>query len=679
MLAQAAAAGWWDLPAPTFSREAGFVEAGATITLSGEAEVWLTVDGTDPRAPGGAPSPAAVAASTLTLPSSTLVSARLRSGEAWGPLATRFFEVDAAPALVLNEWNSVDEDERLKNGDAALGDSPGNGGDWLEFVVVEDHLDLRGWTLTLTDRGGAAGTLTFTDAAVLADLRSGTLLTVAADLPEDTAYDPAAGDWRLHLQAGPGGSGETISASPFRVSHREWQLVARDAAGTLRFGPVGEGVSPAEGLGRDEVAALHESPGPHTRRTGPYDADEHSTFAAANTWGEQRQRLTDLRAAVPPAAGAGAVLLLLGLALGLRRRAPLLLVLACEPDPGRPGGKGPADSALPLDSASGDTADTATPLTGPEVCDGWDNDGDGLVDDADPDLADPLPFWADADGDGYGDGSTLVTACTLGPGAALRAGDCDDGDADAHPGAPEPCDGIDHNCDGLASDEPGASASCALSSCLEALSLGLSTGPTWLSLPSGAAAQVWCDQDLDGGGWTLGFLRNSAASGSQGDFGAADEGLAALAQSPEAASLSGGAARGWLDLNAFDWSELRVTAYASGAPSYRSEAIPRSSLRLSFGEPGYLLYGGDSPYYWCGGPDSYASGGEGAVNNPAGAPLDCKGHTGLGGGWDFSQSPSPNLGLTLCGSDGANFLASTWGGGWISYGTPGGAEALWVR
>ncbi len=122
-----------------------------------------------------------------------------------------------------------------------------------------------------------------------------------------------------------------------------------------------------------------------------------------------------------------------------------------------------------------------------------------------------------------------------------------------------------------------------------------------------------------------------------------------------------------------------MTAYASGAPSYRSEAIPRSTLRLSFGEPGYLLYGGDSPYYWCGGPDSYASGGEGAVNNPAGAPLDCKGHTGLGGGWDFSQSPSPNLGLTLCGSDGANFLASTWGGGWISYGTPGGAEALWVR
>ena len=56
-----------------------------------------------------------------------------------------------------------------------------------------------------------------------------------------------------------------------------------------------------------------------------------------------------------------------------------------------------------------------------------------------------------------------------------------------------------------------------------------------------------------------------------------------------------------------------------------------------------------------------------------------KGHTNLGSGWDFSDSHSANAGLTLCGSDGSNFLAATWGGTWISYGTAGGAQAIWVR
>ena len=678
LFGQAAAAGWWTLPAPTFSLPAGLVAEGADldVTADADAEVWLTLDGADPRAPGGDPAPQAAVAGSVLLPYTTTVSARLRDGDDWGPIESRLYEVDAAPALVLNEWNAVDAGESLKNGDPALGAPPGNGGDWLEFVVIADHLDLRGWTLTLTDRAGPAGTLTFTEAPVLADLRAGTLLTVAADLPEDTAYDPAAGDWRLHLRAGPRGPGDTISATPFRVTHRDWQLTARDAAGRLRYGPVGEGIGALQGLGKDEVAALHEDPGPYTRRTGPYDADADSTFAAPNTWGEQTQRLGPLREAALPAAGAGAALLLFGLALGLRRRAPLLLVFACAPNPSRPREKADPDTDTALDSAA--PPDTAAHLA-PEVCDGVDNDDDGLIDDEDPDLADPLPFWADRDGDGYGDEATLVTACAAGPGAVVLGGDCDDTDPTAHPGATEPCDGIDHDCDGAASDTPGASPACAVDSCLAARDLGLSTGPTYLALPSGAVSSVYCDQDTDGGGWTLGFLRNSAATGSQGDFGAADEGLTALAVDPALASAAATAARGWLDLNAFAWSELRVAAYAAGALSYRSELILRTQLRLAFGEPGYLLYGGDSPYVWCGGPASYTDAGEGAVNNPAGATLDCKGHSGLGSGWDFSESELGNTGLTLCGSDGANILASSWAGGWVAYGTPGGAQALWVR
>jgi hypothetical protein len=69
----------------------------------------------------------------------------------------------------------------------------------------------------------------------------------------------------------------------------------------------------------------------------------------------------------------------------------------------------------------------------------------------------------------------------------------------------------------------------------------------------------------------------------------------------------------------------------------------------------------------------------GAVNNPAGATPDCKGHGSLGSGWDFAEAGGANTGLTLCGGDGSYWLAATWGGTWLWYGAAGGAQALWVR
>ena len=53
----------------------------------------------------------------------------------------------------------------------------------------------------------------------------------------------------------------------------------------------------------------------------------------------------------------------------------------------------------------------------------------------------------DADGDGYGDTDSEVTACSQPTGYASADGDCDDTDPSIHPGAPDPCyDGIDSNC-----------------------------------------------------------------------------------------------------------------------------------------------------------------------------------------------------------------------------------------
>ncbi|MBK9365535.1 MAG: FG-GAP repeat protein [Deltaproteobacteria bacterium] len=64
-------------------------------------------------------------------------------------------------------------------------------------------------------------------------------------------------------------------------------------------------------------------------------------------------------------------------------------------------------------------------------------------------------WYADLDGDGWGDATTYTQAC-LAPGDAYieRAGDCDDADAQRHPNRTEACDGLDNDCDGLIDNNP---------------------------------------------------------------------------------------------------------------------------------------------------------------------------------------------------------------------------------
>jgi putative metal-binding protein len=59
-------------------------------------------------------------------------------------------------------------------------------------------------------------------------------------------------------------------------------------------------------------------------------------------------------------------------------------------------------------------------------------------------------YYRDADGDGYGDGAAIGTACdgTVPTGYAATSGDCNDGTGSVHPGAVELCNGVDDNCDG---------------------------------------------------------------------------------------------------------------------------------------------------------------------------------------------------------------------------------------
>jgi len=79
-----------------------------------------------------------------------------------------------------------------------------------------------------------------------------------------------------------------------------------------------------------------------------------------------------------------------------------------------------------------------------ELCDGIDNDCDGSVDEG---LI--STYYADQDGDGYGNLNNVTMACEPPAGYVLDDSDCIDNDSSINPGASEICDGKDNDCDGV--------------------------------------------------------------------------------------------------------------------------------------------------------------------------------------------------------------------------------------
>jgi len=180
---------------------------------------------------------------------------------------------DPAPLVIVNEINAVADDKLPAGGaDAFWGSTPtGNGRDWVELVVVGDHLDLRGWSVLVSNNGGAAVELVLPDQGALADVRSGTILTISEQLATDLSVDPSGGDWWMNLQM-----------SGFDTSNSNTQVTIEDASGAVVFGPVGEGINPLSGVGSDELAALDVSPSPFVTAASAYRDAKVSSFGAAN-------------------------------------------------------------------------------------------------------------------------------------------------------------------------------------------------------------------------------------------------------------------------------------------------------------------------------------------------------------------------------------------------------------
>jgi hypothetical protein len=206
--------------------------------------------------------------------------------------------------ILVNEYNAVAVNRFLSGtgSDPFFGRVLGNGGDWFELVVVQDHLDLRGFKVDVQDSGGPTFTaLTFTIAPVLADLRSGTIITVSESLPSDASYDPASGDWWINVRSGTSGDGVYITAADFETSQNSTHLTVRDASSNVVFGPAGEGIQPLSGVGNDEIFKLQADPSSSITAYSAYSDGSTSSFGSPNAWsgGSLVQDFGPLRSVVP--------------------------------------------------------------------------------------------------------------------------------------------------------------------------------------------------------------------------------------------------------------------------------------------------------------------------------------------------------------------------------------------
>lgn len=319
--AQLTADGLWpNANAPALNPAGGAVAFASTVTISGagaNAETWYTLDGSDPRGIDGLPSPTALLYSgPILITTDVTLQSRVLDAGSWSPLAEGTYSLAAPPdppRLLVNEFNAVSGSKYLGGGgpadmangtDSTFGRTAGNGGDWFELVVLEDGLDIRGWSVEVSHLDGGVRTpsaqLTFTNNAALASLRAGTLITVSEDVPDDLSYAPWAGDWHLNIQSNDAGDGALVTASSesdFVINNDDTQIALFDATGAIEALPTGEGSAPNASVSSTEVFKLEAPPTSTITPADPeYRDGTSSTWGLANRFDDvQEQDLSSLR------------------------------------------------------------------------------------------------------------------------------------------------------------------------------------------------------------------------------------------------------------------------------------------------------------------------------------------------------------------------------------------------
>ena len=176
-----------------------------------------------------------------------------------------------AAEVVVNEWNAVGGAGPIPDGDSFFGEITGNGGNWIELLVIQD-VDMRGWKLNWVEQEATAagdpfteGTITFSTDTLWSTVKAGSIITIIetsdadgenVDTSTDVSFDPANDDWWINVatteeigRANPlittvtndGADGE------FSVGNDDWTVTILDGNDEVIFGPVGEGATDSDG------------------------------------------------------------------------------------------------------------------------------------------------------------------------------------------------------------------------------------------------------------------------------------------------------------------------------------------------------------------------------------------------------------------------------------------------
>lgn len=270
---------------------------------------------------------------TGTLTASGPTTSTITVTDSDGDVATQpvqwvvFPAITGVAPIVLNEYNAVADDRELVGGSGVVG----NGGDWFEFLVLEDDLDLRGYRFELYDNKGdddqlrQAAVVTVGNDPVLANAPAGTIITISEEGTDDLSFN-GNGDWLISLAITNEATG-TYFATPandvaFNSTRASQMVLVKDATGTVVTPLSGETEAWDDangGVSGGEVMALCVSPTPGVPIdpiTDYLDTGIQSTFGEANECAFQdpnapdgisgfSQDLSALRASASLGAGRG--------------------------------------------------------------------------------------------------------------------------------------------------------------------------------------------------------------------------------------------------------------------------------------------------------------------------------------------------------------------------------------
>jgi hypothetical protein len=258
-LSQCQALGLWPaIMAPGISPFGGTVAAGGTVTVgnvNGYGTLYVTIDGSDPRLPGGAVGPAAfVYSAPLSVTQPLTVKARVRFNTEWSPLTEASF-APPPPRVLITEINynppgPDDETEFVEitnvgGGAVSLDGARFTSGIGFTFgnltlaagqrvVICRDAaafaaawpgvtpagvysggLRNSGDTLTLVDLTGAVITsVSYGDSAPWTPLADGEGSSLVLMRPETVANGNDAANWRASVEAGGNPAGSDVITFP---------------------------------------------------------------------------------------------------------------------------------------------------------------------------------------------------------------------------------------------------------------------------------------------------------------------------------------------------------------------------------------------------------------------------------------------------------------------------------